>query len=698
MRKLTTFLRTATRGVLPLILLAVGTTWIGIQERALWQRAPAESTNRYVLDRLQPDIPGRVDPDDLWQLCTDRRSSRLWRSRQSLAACLADPPVTFDEKTLSLLEQGWRDQLDLQGHFASQVAAISHGELVSELSRMRDMHRHLQEHSGGPVIHFLASLGVPIPRAQLAHDIGNDRQIDIDALNQSFFGNRKATQLRLGQANRIDHAWTRARDIGLLATGLRLDFAHAAAVPQPFLVADRSSLAERIEWTRRAKPRSGDRLESTLTGWLDMLSLSSFLAVGLAILLRASPFLVAQAFLLAMLGSLHLLDVSLTGPPALRYLPVRNLGEGFWNLWGLGSPQLKVQFWGPALVFMLALGSTRALTQWPWLTRKAERILRYPLSAWGAVLLTGFAATLLASIGSASKTELLGAWAAIATALFVSRYGPLIRHGIKPATLTLYAAPVVVAALLASMGGGLLRMDLGAFGIALLIAAIVVLVMARSHWIRIVLAAAVLIGLYIYSTFLKAGEDVTGLIGLLPQHAQQRFLSAHNAAAHGAPDVQQVEWLLRSAQRPGDLGTGWGIGNVPWQGLPGSTGAHTLPLPAVSDLALVLPAASEGLLYAFVLVGLLGWILISVIATGYTQSVEDDVLLTRRFLASAGAFGLLIALLRVVLNLGGTLQVLPLTGVPLVFLAHAPAAGTFVLFYLGLVLGACHKNSNRPIP
>jgi cell division protein FtsW (lipid II flippase) len=123
-----------------------------------------------------------------------------------------------------------------------------------------------------------------------------------------------------------------------------------------------------------------------------------------------------------------------------------------------------------------------------------------------------------------------------------------------------------------------------------------------------------------------------------------------------------------------------------------------LPLPAVSDLALVLPAASEGLLYAFVLVGLLGWILISVIATGYTQSVEDDVLLTRRFLASAGAFGLLIALLRVVLNLGGTLQVLPLTGVPLVFLAHAPAAGTFVLFYLGLVLGACHKNSNRPIP
>src|SRR6266581_525319 len=65
-----------------------------------------------------------------------------------------------------------------------------------------------------------------------------------------------------------------------------------------------------------------------------------------------------------------------------------------------------------------------------------------------------------------------------------------------------------------------------------------------------------------------------------------------------------------------------------------------------------------------------------------------EVRLSERFLSATGAIGLLAVVLRIIVNVAGTFQVLPLAGVPIAFLAHAPAATNFALAYAGILLGA----------
>jgi hypothetical protein len=677
--------------VAALAMLLLGFTWLGQSERRLLHQMPGSSLFRYALDRALPDLPERVAEDSLWRLCKERPFlARLWGARMALAACLDGSLAKAPVADLRALWFEWQAALTGQIGYALRVESITAEEALPEYQRLRGLHRRLQLESGGPILRAAERLGLALSEPRRSRSIPDSTEIDAGAVSRLFVSSRKYTEERLAVLmlatpdGTAAPDWLRVRDLGLLAAGRALAYENARVEPRPHLQDDRLSLNSRLEWARRAKPRAGAALESMLFGYLPMMTFSAVLALAVAVGFRASPMAVSALFLIATLGGLHLMDIALTGPEALRHLPTRDFGEGLWNLWGFGGGLL----WASGLLFVFLLAATRAVLA-PGSVRFFDRLLRLPLRLWAVALLAGFAPAFLAPVGSAARTELFVLLAAIASGLVIARYAPLIGIGASPAAIALYAAPLLIAGACASLLGNLVRADLGALAVAVL-AGLVAMAILMQHWaLRLGLGALFVASLSAYARFLATGEDATGIIGLLPRHVVGRLLTAHDAARHGAPDVKQVEWIIRSAERPGGSGPGYDWGMVPWIGLPGGSHAGALPVTAPSDLAFVMPAAVGGALYAFALVAGLAAILLVLVQRGFGRAFAAEARVSERFLAAAGAFGLLTALLRLVVNLGGTVQLLPLSGVPIVFLAHAPSAALFALGYAGLVLGSC---------
>lgn len=674
-----------------LLLLVIGFAWLGHAERTLWLQAPPSSLDRFAVDRLMPELPQGIPPESLARLCAPRPWWKTLLERGgALTSCIDDAMPHASREELDGLHAEWSSAITAQLEFALRLENMNPSEALSVFNRLRETHRHLQAESGGPIFRAALYYGLigqhppaPVEQATATEAAGNRRLL---------VSSRKETEARLKlltksiEASNDREHWVAVRDLGLLATGRALEHDNARPVPVARLVVDRGSLASNLERARRAVPRAGEALDRLLTGFMPMMTASSLLAVAAAAVLRASPVMAAMLFLLATLGGLHLIDVAVTGPLALRHLPTRDFAEGFAQLWGFGGGLL----WGPAVLFMAALVIARLAS-----TRFAgglNSLLRFPLRYAALGLFGLFAAILLAPISPALRTEILNFIAATAMALWIARYAPVIIHGASPWRIALFAAPILVGAILSGFLGSLSRVDpLGSLGIAALVTMILMVLLTRNWAVRSGLLLLLGFGLLGYARFIATGEDA-GLIAHLPSHGAQRFLTALDSLHHGAPDVRLVRWLIASAQLPGETGAGWGWGNVPWNGLPGIGRAAALPTSAASDLSLLLAAGVGGVVYAFALMTVLALVLIRLVEQGFALAIGDEARLAQRFCACVGAIGLLTAFLRMTVNIAGTLQVLPLAGVPVAFLSHAPAANAFVLALSGLLLGASTRS------
>lgn len=668
-------------GLLALLLLVAGFLWLGHAERSIWLNAPPNSLDRFAIDRVMPDLPARLPAEDLSRLCLPRPWWRSLLERNAIAACL-DGSLPKATHLLDDLETQWMDAINGQILFAHDILLINHETALPVFKSLRDLHRRLQDESGGPVFQAALRYGL-LPARQSTPQFDEAGRADTAAVAGYFETALDSTEkrfwhLRSALASAGDsERWWLVRELGLLATGRMLEHDNARQVPSAILAVDRAVLASSLERMRRAAPRAREPLDRMLTGFLRTMTLSAGFAVAVAAILRAAPMLVAALFLLATLGGQHLLDVAVTGPPALRHLPTRDFVEGFAGLWGAG------ELWGPAVVFAAALAVSRFASARPGM----NTLLRIPIPQAAAGIAGLFATALFVPLSPALRTEFLNFIAASAVATWSSRYGPAISQGASSWRLTLFAAPIVVAAFFSGFLGSFSRVDpLGSAGVAALVMLILSLILAGSWATRGLLLILLGLGLWGYGYYLLTGDDASGLIAHLPRHGVQRFLAAYDSLHHGAPDVRQVRWLIAAAEWPGDAGSGWGWGNVPWRGLPGNS--SVLPVAAVSDLSFVLVAAVGGVGYGFTVVGILAALLILLISRGFALAFGDEARLAQRFFACIGAVGLTIALLRLIVNLAGTLQLLPLAGVPIPFLAHAPAANGFVLIYTGLVLGA----------
>lgn len=678
-------------GLLALLFLVAVFLWLGHAERSIWLNAPPNSLDRFAIDRVMPNMPERLPAEDLSRLCLPRPWWMSLLERNTTAACLDGSLPKASGDRLDELELEWADAINGQILFAHNVLLISHETALPVFNSLRSLHRRLQDESGGPVFQAALHYGL-LPDRQSAPQMEEAGKADTAAVASYVETALETTEkrfwhLRSALASASDtERWRLVRELGLLATGRMLEHDNARRVPAPILAVDRAVLASSLERMRRAAPRAREPLDRMLTGFMQTMTLSAGVAVAVAAILRAAPMLVAALFLLATLGGLHLLDIAVTGPTALRHLPTRDFVEGFAGLWGAGGGML----WGPAVVFVAALAVSRFASTRPGM----NTLLRIPIPHAVAGMAGLFATALLVPLSPALRTECLNFIAASAVALWVARYVPSIAQGASSWRLSLFAAPVVVAAFSSGFLGSFSRVDpLGSLGVAALVMLILSLILAGSWAIRGGVLILLGLGLWAYTHFLATGNDITGLIAHLPRHGVQRFLAAFDSLHHGAPDVRQVRWLIASADWPGDTGSGWGWGNVPWRGLPGNSPSF-LPVAAVSDLSFALVAAVGGVGYGFALMSVVAALLILLIHRGFALAFGDEARLAQRFFACIGAIGLTIALLRLIVNLAGSLQLLPLAGVPIALFAHAPAANAFILVYAGLVLGA----GARPVP
>jgi cell division protein FtsW (lipid II flippase) len=131
---------------------------------------------------------------------------------------------------------------------------------------------------------------------------------------------------------------------------------------------------------------------------------------------------------------------------------------------------------------------------------------------------------------------------------------------------------------------------------------------------------------------------------------------------------------------------GWGIGYVPWLGLPGARAADGLPLQAPSDYAFTIAQAIWGWTGAWSLMSVAALIFLTSAWRGCRIALGDGSSFMHRFIAAIGALGCIAVLAKALLSVAGTTRLLPLTGVPIALLSYAPAAMWAGLGYIALVL------------
>ncbi|MBC7619036.1 MAG: FtsW/RodA/SpoVE family cell cycle protein [Candidatus Saccharibacteria bacterium] len=713
----------ALRLALGWLVFLLGWGWLASQHSLLWQRLPGTAPHRYAADALTTPLPSAMKRKELLQwLCPQTDAQPVWQALlqppQSQCLALWQPgadsgaPKFTAEQTRTAWSR-FEQVLDAQVTSVTQWQADASSGLADKRVELAMQLAQIQSANPATSNHALAALARWVPGwfgsgfGALREPVGREAvSRDVATEVQRFDRATQIARIQLAQAR--DPAMRRAptdeqlRDLGLAAAGLKLAVDYGQYPARVSLASDRQSLADQLEWQRRAQQHTAQGFDlNRLHGLGKTLLVSSVLFVLIVMACGGSVAIWSLATVLLGTGALLLTDLALTGDPALRYLAHRQfvvfsaggvpvdltLQVPMPAFLGLGSP---LTLWWPLLgvaMGVVALRLVRRGTLWAWA----------PLRAWvgwgDSPLKNGLQMALLVLVGSAAAfalalpataSESLIALGCLGVSTYWARQTAYANTGagIQWNTLLVVACALglalVLSVLRADFGHALVAAALGLcfawlFGARGLRTGVLVLGVATA----IVLAWSVAQG--------ELVEPLQWLASVLPAHAAERLQSMVDPFSANSSDLARTRWLMHS----GGL-WGWGPGYVPWQGLSPARLADGLPLQGPSDYVVSLSTAVWGSAGG---VGLFAGVC-TVFLTGAIQaartSLRPGMSEPVRLLAAFGFCGCVAMLVKAMLSLGGVVGWLPLTGLPVALLGYGPISTLAGLLYLMLALGLPH--------
>lgn len=704
--------------------------WLGVaaQHQLLWLRLSPGVTERFVADRVATPLPPLAKVDSLVQLCNTPPPwwANYWRKalRAHLAGCAASPEQLLATERAGQAAAHYTGII--QGQLAAAQAWLQAFDADAPTIRSK-LASELQDSARAPGAGTIAAIG-DLGIAALGRigfkiekspreDVG--RRDDAQRTAQAIRTRLGRTHAQLAQVLALPVA-ERARALGLMAAGLQLGADFEASPPTPTLQTDRASLADALEWQRRAQAyqlRGADFAQwRALPLGIAVGSMVLALAAALASRGRFWVVCVWLAFgLLLGLGALILTDLAFTGDPGQRYL----LERQFMHLpWGDAPmpPLIHIRFAGQALgasvwwplaaaaVGVLLFGLARhghsawlRLTGLPaWLhAGRVSAGWRAQFGMAGVFALAASITALLAPLvgGAALVSDVLIAVGAFALATYFAQRAPAANTGLR-ASLQECAAVFLGSA--AACAWLYAKGDLGHLLVVVAMTGSFML-FVNHVWVRRATVAAALLGAAALGASLWAGYWVAPLdllVTWLPGHAQERMAAMFDPFHVEASDLARVQWVMASS---GADAPGWGPGYVPWQGLSPTTRAQdALPLQAPSDYVLSLTTALWGANAGLALMAATLAVYSVAAGIGLHASLRPGAAPVLRLLSGFGAFGCIAMAAKGVLSMGGVAGVLPLTGLPVSPLGYGPTTLFFSLVYLSLALGLAQLHSALP--
>jgi cell division protein FtsW (lipid II flippase) len=707
-------LRRALGLMLAVLFFLAGWVLIADQSALLWKRLPPDAADRYAADRIRAALPPLPLEAEIQVACaqplTWRAGLRRAWLREELAQCLSSSGALVQgaeaDKAIAHFEALIQAQVD-----ASQAwLAASDQGLAAEQAGLARSLRDAQ--AAPPTVVALASERVAAWRPGLPVSI---REPVGPAMAPDHAA--RGLKVRLAATRAQVSEWRarpvpeRLRALALAATGLQLATDYGTTPPGVHLVTERRSLADTIEWQRRARVHQerGFDLAALQSLPVALFAGSAVLVVAAALAGRGAGLPVAAWALathLLGLGALVLTDLALTGDPALRYLAQRqflSLGVGDTAvplIWMVPLPVAQsgaLPVWWPAVAAALAvllLGMVRTGSRWllapvrAWVQDGDSGMG----AAWRAMVLVLLGVGIVLLLGMpAAVSELLILLGCAGVASCVARQAPLANAG---AGLQLSNLLVVGVALTLAVTASLLRGDLGHALVAISLAACFAWLFGW-RWLRWAVAGAGLLFVALMGHYLISGV-LTGplgwLVARLPPHAQDRFSAMVDPLHAASSDLARTHWLMDSAGAGG-----WGHGYVPWQGLAAAQVQEGLPLQGPSDYVLALVVAIWGQAAGLALMGLVLLLFGGAGMLALRTALRSAMPLAIRWLSAVGGFGCLVMAAKVVLSVGGVSGVLPLTGLPVALLGYGPTTHLAALLYLALALGTAQMAPSAPM-
>jgi cell division protein FtsW (lipid II flippase) len=686
----------------------------------LWQRLVPAAVDRYAADAVSVALPSVPGADALQALCADQ-SARIWpwpgTSTGALAVCLSDPSRPPDAATLATHVQAYTAMLQTQLDAARAWANAYDQEVDARRRALRAQLANMQATPAGglswlagPVQQALTSLGLPprtLPREAVQGETPEDSPAALmrqraDATQARMASLAAQTAIGLSPAEHV-------KRLAFLATGRQLIYDYGTSPPKPLLVVDNRSLADALSWQRRAQSywKRGFWLGNlhAVPEAMAGTALLLVMVVSLAGRLRPLPVLLwgcASSLLAA--GAVLLTDLSLTGPPALRYLAERQfvaygVGESTWPLLLLlqSGTEGRVMLWLPLL-------ATALIAAMLGLVRGTKGHRPSPLSVWlqwageprwslaPALVLVALGVPALWIAGApAAVSEWLILLGCAGLATYLARQAPLANTA---GGLQLDTLAVVVVAMTACIGLAVARADLGHALVAVVMAGCFGLLFGgtvlRLLLVLVALAAAGVMGISAWQG--QAWGPLDAVVAHLPAHAQQRFTAMFTPFSADSSDLARIRWLMASAGAASDREgvAGWGIGYVPWSGLDGAGRPAGLPLQGPSDYLPALLVSVWGHRIGLLALGMALGVLLLGAWAGLRQALQAATPAGVRALAGLGGFGCLVMTTKALLSLAGVAGLIPLTGVPVAWLGYGPATQAASLLYLTLATGLGH--------
>ncbi len=721
----------AADGLFAGVLFALGWAWLLGQNARVFERQPDHAVERLVADNVPVALPRQLKSAELGQLCKGGvpRWAEFWPGaiNKSIAQCLSNAAY-MDEARAQAVLHVW--SADLQRRITvAQRWADEYDKTHPERRKALETQLHR--------IQGKAPTSIGIQREALADPFSGDgilrtppqgqagRQLREHAANTQAWLN----ELLADQATPVTE---RAARLGLLIAGKRIQRDFGKNPPVFYLNSDVNSLAERMEWHRRAQGHvenglSLPRLQGLLMGVL-LASVGLMLVVawlGMA----ATPW--ALVSLLLGIGVLLVVDLGIAADAAFRSIAFRQ-----WGGWLVPGTGLAV--WWPllAIAVLLVLVRHPTLSQsWParvlgrWIDRFWVQWGHSPRWGWAqmVLLLAAGLGIFAAPLGGATKSELVIALGCVGLATFLAREAALasvgtgvwsdgmIRHWLRQELAyreqkvgkevlvkvrarlwqTAVAYSVVAAALVVALGASISRGDLGHALVASGMAGVFFWLFSGRKLRGLLAMAFTLVVLLL--AIIYVSQEVPPILeslirSLLPYHAQERFLGMVHPLDVTASDMARVRWLMQSADA-----MGWGSGWVPWSGLGEVRLSDGVPLQGPSDYVPALLVAQWGAVPgAIILLTVLGLFVGGAVVAGRTalaQGVGQSV----RLLAGIGLFGCVLMAFKVLLSLGGVTGVLPLTGLPVALVGYGFVSTVFGLGYLALAFGTRHHRVGRGV-
>ncbi len=552
------------------------------QHDLLWQRLSVDTVERFVADQVSAPLPQLSNATILKAACARplgwRAGLRRKWLREDLADCLSNPTD---------LVQGAAAQLAIgqyQGMLSSQMNAAE-AWLTQYDSSAPDSRARLLAEIKALQAHTTLGKRLPSPAGDLRE--AWPVNLSADGVVSNLRDQVASTRAKVkALADSTLSVGDQARELGLMAAGLQLSLDYGDAPPSPQLGTARSTLADSLEWQRRARgyQERGFSLAQLKALPLGLMVSSALLMLVVAVTTRANMAalaLWATATLMLGLGAAMLIDIALTGDASLRYLAVRQfLTFGLGDWWiplgvalpaqGLGGLS-GVVLWMPLVVMSGVLLMLRGL-------RDASGWVMAPVRGWvfmasdahwgwstvQALSLLTLGMALVFFLGMpAAVSELLILLGCVGVASYLARQAPHanVGGGLQP-----YSLALVATALALAVGGSVAARRLGprtggAGWRPVLPGCLAGCGCAGRWWLLWLLAAVAAL-----AACLMAGRSWWdrwhGWTPPLPPHAQDRMLAMFDPLQAGASDLARVRWLIRSAGDPAGAwatrpGRGW---------------------------------------------------------------------------------------------------------------------------------------------